>query len=258
MGRFGQSDIPSGLRRASALAVGRRVRLVEEGYHGSMTRAERPSGCWIFAASLRAKSVNAQLARLAASVAEEKGATADYALISHFSCPSVRRRLRVGRGDPARRTPPARAAARSRRLPHRLPRVQRVDAGRAQEHDRLGVALPAPAVQRPAGAVDVRVALHGRRKTAGSGRCASRWNISVRGYIPTCSRSRRRTRHSGRTSAWSTRGSNSSSRARSTASSTWSKPPSTYPALKKQWVEFLGEQPTAVTNRVESTKVTAE
>ena len=31
-----------------------------------------------------------------------------------------------------------------------------------------------------------------------------------------------------------------------------------YPALKKQWVEFLGEQPTAVTDRVESTKVTAE
>jgi chromate reductase, NAD(P)H dehydrogenase (quinone) len=53
-----------------------------------MTNDRRPVRVLVFAASLRTGSLNDRLATLAASVAEEKGAVVDRATMADFDCPS--------------------------------------------------------------------------------------------------------------------------------------------------------------------------
>ena len=55
----------------------------------------------VFGASLREGSMNDRLATLAASVAEDKGATVDRASIAEFECPSYDMDVEVAKGIPA-------------------------------------------------------------------------------------------------------------------------------------------------------------
>ena len=67
-----------------------------------MTSAPEPTvRVLIFSASLRADSLNTRLARLAARVAEERGATVDLASMRDFDVPSYDGDVEAGQGIPA-------------------------------------------------------------------------------------------------------------------------------------------------------------
>jgi len=55
----------------------------------------------VFGASLREGSMNDRLATLAASVAEEKGATVERATMSQFECPAYDMDVEISTGLPA-------------------------------------------------------------------------------------------------------------------------------------------------------------
>ncbi len=140
------SDSPGGLSASDAMTPREPVRYL------------------VFAASLRAESLNLRLARLAARTIEQHGGTVDLASMRDFDAPSYNQDVEDSHGLPARRSgvpPPPRG---QRRLRHRLPRVQRLDAGAAQERHRLGLPVPPAAVQRPARPAAFGLAIDGRRQ----------------------------------------------------------------------------------------------
>jgi chromate reductase, NAD(P)H dehydrogenase (quinone) len=61
----------------------------------------RPVRFLVFAASLRKNSLNDRLVSLAASVAEQKGGIVDRASMTEFDCPSYDQDIEVGEGLPA-------------------------------------------------------------------------------------------------------------------------------------------------------------
>jgi hypothetical protein len=102
----------------------------------------------VFSASLRADSLNSRLARLAATTIEATGGIVDSTSMPDFDTPVVRRRC-AGHGRfPARRRPTPGMHPDQRRLRDQLPRIQRLDAGIAEEHDRLGISVQLAALQR--------------------------------------------------------------------------------------------------------------
>lgn len=56
---------------------------------------QKPLSILVFSASLRKDSLNTRLIKLAASVIEKKGGTVDYAHMSEFDCPSFNKDLEV-------------------------------------------------------------------------------------------------------------------------------------------------------------------
>lgn len=65
------------------------------------TPAREPIRLLIFSASMRTGSLNTQLARLAAGLLEKNGGTVDYALMSAFDCPSYNGDVEKASGFPA-------------------------------------------------------------------------------------------------------------------------------------------------------------
>jgi NAD(P)H-dependent FMN reductase len=61
----------------------------------------QPISLLVFSASLRNDSLNTQLAKLAASLIEKNGAKADFASMSDFDCPSFNQDLEAGNTHPA-------------------------------------------------------------------------------------------------------------------------------------------------------------
>jgi len=64
------------------------------------TDGRHPVRVLVFAASLRAQSLNDRLASLAATVAEEKGGTVDRATMADFDCPSYDHDVEAEAGQP--------------------------------------------------------------------------------------------------------------------------------------------------------------
>ena len=220
-------------------------------------KGRTPIRVLVFAASLRAKSVNAQLARLAASVVEEKGATADYALMSHFSCPSYDGDFELEEG---------------------IPRGARLLRERLLEADAFLIASPEYNASMPGvlkNTIDWvsryrpqpfngRQALLMSASPSMAGGNRGLWALRVplehlgaRVYPDMFSLAQAH-------EAFGQDERLVNARLQQQFEGTIDcfldlvEAAKHYPALKKQWVEFLGEQPTAVTDRVESTKVTAE
>jgi len=211
----------------------------------------------VFAASLRAASVNAQLARLAASVVREKGASADYAPMSDFSCPSYDSDVELDEG---------------------IPRGARLLRERLLEADAFLIASPEYNASMPGvlkNTIDWvsryrpqpfngRQALLMSASPSMAGGNRGLWALRVplehlgaRVYPDMFSLAQAH-------EAFGQDDRLVNPRLQRQFAGTIEcfldlvEAAKHYPALKKQWVEFLGEHPTAVTDRVESARVTAE
>ena len=91
-----------------------------------------------------------KLAALAARIAEQSGATVDHASMRDFDVPSYNGDVETRRHS-RRAQRSCASTPRERRVHRRVARVQRLDAGHAQELDRLDVALPSAALRREHG-----------------------------------------------------------------------------------------------------------
>lgn len=107
--------------------------------------SREPVRLLVFSASLRAGSYNTRLARLAVRLLEENGGTVDAAQMTAFDCPSYNQDAQSTNG----------IAPGALELRRRLEAndafviasgAQRLDAGAAQERDRLDLASSASAV----------------------------------------------------------------------------------------------------------------
>ena len=101
-----------------------------------------PVSFLVFSASLREGSLNTRLAELAVGAIESNGGTVDFGSMAEFDCPSYNADVQRERGFPAAAEELRRRLEAIRRVRDLLSRVQRLDAGRAQERRRLGLALP--------------------------------------------------------------------------------------------------------------------
>ena len=67
----------------------------------STTEKHQPSRILVFSASLRKDSLNTKLAKLAASIIERNGGIVDFANMSEFDCPSMNQDLEMNNFHPA-------------------------------------------------------------------------------------------------------------------------------------------------------------
>ena len=211
------------------------------GTNGSPVPRE-PVRFLVFAASLRSASLNARLARLAASTIERHDGTVDLASMEDFDCPSY-----DGDGQDADGFPPGAEAFRrrdrgQRRLRHRVARVQRLDARRAQERDRLGVALPPAALQRTAW---LSLLSRRRRWSAATGAvgAARPARAPRRAVFPDMFSLRRRTRRFDAAGTITNPQLSDRFEQNIVAFMDLVEAAKHYPCAKKAWVEFLGEHP---------------
>ena len=203
----------------------------------------------VFSASLRNGSLNTTLAALAAATITANGGKVDFATMAD-SMP--RRSTRTSSVTkvcrPGRLSCSVGSAWRPRSSS--APGVQRLDARRAQERHRLGLPLPAAAVQRDARPADVRLPVDGRRQpravgTAGAVRAPRRADLP--GHVlprPGARLVRRggRIADAALQERFDTNIVNFMDLVEASQH---------YPCVKGAWVEYLGEHPQPVIDRVE-------
>ena len=197
---------------------------------------------------LRDDSLNTRLAGLAADTIEAGGAIADVASMREFDMSRT-----TARGD--ERAVPAAAeeyAAGSRRSRVRdlLARIQRVDPGRAQERDRLGVAGSSTAVQwRHGMLLSASPSMIGGNRGLWALRVPLE-HLGARIYpdMFSLAQAHRRSTIAGRLADPPLQ-----ERLETTIAGFLELVEAAmhYPRIKKAWVEFLGERPDPVIDRVE-------
>ena len=126
----------------------------------------------VFAASLRAESLNRKLAALAARIAEQNGATVDLASMRDFDVPSTTATSRASKGIPAGAEELRRRLLENDAFIVSSPEYNALDAGMFEEPDRLDLALPPAAVRRAARAPALARRPRWPAATGACGRCA--------------------------------------------------------------------------------------
>ena len=209
---------------------------------GSMVSPREPVHFLVFSASLRASSLNSQLARLAATTIERHGGTVDLAAMADFDAPSYDQddqdtdgfpsgaeefRRRIEASDPFVIASPEYNGSMPGGLKNAIDWVSRY---RPQPfHARHGLLLSASPWQ---------VA------TVACGRCASRSSISARVYFRTCSRLPRRTMRLTAMGRSAMTSSALGSRGTSWRLWTWLKLPSTTRVSERHGLSFSGSSQT--------------
>jgi chromate reductase len=170
-----------------------------------------------FGASLRRKSLNDRLATLAASVVEDKGGTVDRAHISDFDCPSYDHDLEIEEGIPG-----------GAQTPFNAKQGLLMSASPSMAGGNRGLwALRIPFEHLGARIYpDMFSLAQAHEAFDDRGRIAnetlqSRFARTIECFMDFVEAAKH------------------------------------YPALKKRWVEFLGEHPNAATERIETTEVQA-
>ena len=204
----------------------------------------------VLSASLREESLNTRLARLAAETIEAGGHVAELATMREFDVVPYDADEEHAVGFPA-------GAEELRAAPRAddafvivSPEYNASMPGVLKNAIDWVSAVPAAAVQRAARPAAVRVAVDGRRQPRALGAARPARAPRRARSIRTCSRSRRPMRPS-TAIASRTRACRSASRRRSRASFASPRRRSTTRALKTAWVEFLGERPEPLIDRVE-------
>ena len=212
----------------------------------------------VFAASLRADSLNRKLVAVAARMAERERRDGRPRLDARLRRPCVRRRPRGDAGDSGRaRRELQRRLTGERRLHRVVTRVQRVDGRRGQEPDRLDLAVPPAAVRRTPRAAPLGIALAGRRQPGTLGassapRAPRLANLSRHVLAGDGSQGVRRRRPGGRRAP--------RARFESTVRAFLSLAEAAkhYACIKRAWVEFLGEPPGEAADRVDAVPTPAD
>ena len=210
----------------------------------------------VFGASLRRKSLNDRLASLAASVVEEKGGTVDRAHISDFDCPSYDQDLELEDGIPAG----------ARQLHERLVAADGFIVAAPEYNASMSGALknvidwtsrfrPQPFNAKQGLLMSASPSMVGGNRGMWALRVPFE-HLGARLYPDMFSLAQAH-------EAFDDRGRIANETLQSRFGRTiecfmdFVEAAKHYPALKKQWVEFLGEHPNAATERIETTEVAA-